>query len=76
MGDPDIFDGIARFYRNKQCFVTDDKLFLEMSLGTHVWKAKFLTFYIFHDICIGSSWCHGHHGTLTAWLYDVIDYDY
>jgi hypothetical protein len=27
--EPDIFDGIALFYRNKHCFVAYDKLFLE-----------------------------------------------
>jgi hypothetical protein len=39
----------------------------------HVWKAKFSRFYICHDICIGSSRCRGHHGTLTTWLCDVVD---
>jgi hypothetical protein len=39
----------------------------------HVWKAKFSRFYICHDICIGSSQCRGHLGTLTAWLCDVVD---
>jgi hypothetical protein len=39
----------------------------------HAWKAKFSRFYICHGICIGSSRCRGHHSTLTAWLYDVID---
>jgi hypothetical protein len=53
MGDPDIFDGITRFYQNKHCFIDDHKLFLEKSLGTHVWKAKFSMFYIFHDILKG-----------------------
>jgi hypothetical protein len=33
--DPDIFDGIAWFRRNKRCFVADDKLFLQKSLRTH-----------------------------------------
>ena len=32
--DPDLFDGIARFYRNKHFFVAYDKWFLEKSLGT------------------------------------------
>jgi hypothetical protein len=27
--EPDIFDGIALFHRNKRCYVADDKLFLE-----------------------------------------------
>jgi hypothetical protein len=39
-------------------------------------KTKFSRFYICHDICIGSSRCRGHHGTLTAWLCDVIDTDF
>jgi hypothetical protein len=39
----------------------------------HVWKAKFLRFYICHNICIGSHRCRGHHGTLTVWLCDVVD---
>jgi hypothetical protein len=39
----------------------------------YVWKAKFSRFYIWHDICIGSSRCRGHLGTLTAWLCEVVD---
>jgi hypothetical protein len=39
----------------------------------HVWKAKFSRFSICHDICIGGHQCHGHHGTLMVWLYDVVD---
>jgi hypothetical protein len=33
--EPDIFDGITLFHRNKHSFVAYDKLFLEKSLGTH-----------------------------------------
>jgi hypothetical protein len=95
--DPDFFDGIASFHRNKHYFVAYDKLFLEQSLGTqfyqfrfprlrsivcnheknlsrfYVQKAKFSWFYICHDVYIGSPRCHGHHGSLTSWLCDVID---
>jgi hypothetical protein len=42
----------------------------------HLWKAKFSRFYICHNICIGSHRCHGHHGTLTVWLCDVVDTDF
>jgi hypothetical protein len=30
---PDIFNGIARFHRNKHCFIAYNKLFLEKSIG-------------------------------------------
>jgi hypothetical protein len=33
--DPDIFDGITLFHRNKRFFVAYDKLFFEKSLQTH-----------------------------------------
>jgi hypothetical protein len=33
--EPDIFDGITLFHRNKHTFVAYDKLILEKSLGTH-----------------------------------------
>jgi hypothetical protein len=46
------------------------------NISWYVWKAKFSWFYICHDICIDSSRCHGHHGTLTVWLHDVIDTDF
>jgi hypothetical protein len=39
-------------------------------------KTNFSRFYICHDIWIGSFRCHGHHGTLMAWLCDVIDTDF
>jgi hypothetical protein len=39
----------------------------------HVRKAKFSRFYICRDICIDSHRCHGHHGTLTVWLCDLVD---
>jgi hypothetical protein len=39
--DPDIFDRIAWFYRNKHYFIAYDKLFLEKSLGTHFCQFRF-----------------------------------
>jgi hypothetical protein len=39
-------------------------------------EGKVSRFYICHDICIGGHRCHGHHGTLTAWLCDVVDIDF
>ena len=39
--DPDIFDGIARFHRNKRNFVDYDKEFLEKSLGAHFCQFRF-----------------------------------
>jgi hypothetical protein len=36
-------------------------------------KPELAQFYIYHDICIGSPRCYSHHGTLIAWLCDIID---
>jgi hypothetical protein len=42
----------------------------------HVQMEKFTRFYIYHDICISSSPSHSHHGSLMAWLCNVIDTDF
>jgi hypothetical protein len=39
--DPDIFDRIELFHRNKHYFIAYDKLFLEKSPGTHFCQFKF-----------------------------------